>query len=227
MEQYRLAARVRDAVEEDPAGPVAELIMNSPNLQMNRDTTADREEIPGGNGRMRAFLNDLEDGGLHRLLWLPPSLSAYKLGPDFERARNSTKRLVFSSWAMVPRAVAVMASYDAERRYIPDPGRADHRYEAQSLHLARDAHSLFALLVPSTTLAEVGDPYRYEATGARELLEVIQEQTAAHGQPDHTWGANFRTAAPGLVRCCPTASRRRIPGNARSAAGAARCSFAR
>ena len=200
MEQYRLAARVKDAVEEDPAGPVAELIRNNPNLQLNRDATLDREEVPGGNGRMRAFLNDLQDAGLHRLLWLPPSLPAYKLGPDFERARNSTKRLVFSSWAMVPRAVAVMASYDAERRYIPDPGRADHRYEAQSLHLARDAHSLFALLVPSATLADVGDPYRYQATTAQELLEAIQERlrpmvnditrgAPTSGRPHQSWYA--------------------------------------
>ena len=200
MEQYRLAERVKNAVEEDPAGPVAELIRNNPNLQLNREATVDRKEVPGGNGRMRAFLNDLQGAGLHRLLWLPPSLPAYKLGPDFERARNSTKRLVFSSWAMVPRAVAVMASYDAERRYIPDPERADHRYEAQSLHLARDAHSLFALLVPSATLADVGDPYRYQAAEAHELLEAIQERlrpmvnditrgAATSGRPHQTWYA--------------------------------------
>ena len=30
MEQYRLAERVKNAVEEDPAGPVAELIRNNP-----------------------------------------------------------------------------------------------------------------------------------------------------------------------------------------------------
>ena len=214
MEQYRLATRVRDAVGEDPAGPVAELIRNSPHLQLNRNATVDREEIPGGNGRMRAFLNDLHDAGLYRLLWLPPSLSAYKLGPDFERARNATKRLVFSSWAMVPRAVAVMASYDAERRYIPDPGRADHRYEAQSLHLARDAHSLFALLVPSTTLADVGDPYRYEATGARELLEAIQErlrpmvsqitrEAPDSGRPHQAWYAVAPLLLDGVSRRVP------------------------
>ena len=60
MEQYRLAARVKEAVEADPAGPVAELIRNNPNLQLNRDAILDREEVPGGNGRMRAFLNDLQ-----------------------------------------------------------------------------------------------------------------------------------------------------------------------
>ena len=213
MEQYRLAERVKDAVEGDPTGRVAELIRNNPNLQLNRGAIENREEVPGGNGRMRAFLNDLQGAGLHRLLWLPPSLPAYKLGLDFERARNSTKRLVFSSWAMVPRAVAVMASYDAERRYIPDPGR-NHRYEAQSLHLARDAHSLFALLVPSATLADVGDPYRYRAIDARDLLNAIQERlrpmvnditrgAPTSGRPHQNWYAVAPLLLDGVSRGIP------------------------
>ena len=214
LEQYRLAERVKNEVEEDPAGPVAELIRNNPNLQLNRNATVDRKEIPGGNGRMRALLNDLQHAGLHRLMWLPPSLPAYELGPDFEQARNSTKRLVFSSWAMVPRAVAVMASYDAERRYIPDPGRAEHRYETQSLHLARDAHSLFALVVPSATLTDVGDPYRYQAATARELLEAIQERirpmladitrgAPTSGRPHQAWYAVAPLLLDGVSKNIP------------------------
>ena len=213
MEQYRLAERVKEAVEEDPAGRVAELIRNNPNLQLNRDATLDREEVPGGNGRMRAFLNDLQGAGLQQLLWLPPSLPAYKLGPQFEGARDATKRLVFSSWAMVPRAIAVMASYDAERRYIPDPGRA-HQYEAQSLHLARDAFSLFALLVPSATLADMGDPYRYRATEARDLLNAIQERlrpmvdeitrgAPTSGQPHQIWYAVAPLLLDGITQGMP------------------------
>ena len=89
---------------------------------------------------MRAFLRDLANSRLHSLLWLPPSLPAHRLGRDFERAMNATKRLVFSSWAMVPRAVAVMASYDAERRYVRERERAD-RYRAGLLPVRRDAYS--------------------------------------------------------------------------------------
>ena len=90
---------------------------------------------------MRAFLGDVADSYLHRVLWLPPSLPAHTLGHDFERARTATKRLVFSSWAMVPRAIAVMASYDAERHCIPEPVRAA-RYEAQLLNMTGTAYSL-------------------------------------------------------------------------------------
>ncbi len=175
MDRYQLSDRVRAAVEKEPNGAVAQLIQRSSGLQLPRQVAAQRGSVNGGNGRMRAFLRDLADSHLHGLLWLPPSLPAYTLGPDFELARGATKRLVFSSWAMVPRAIAVMASYDAERRYIPEPARAD-RYEAQLLSVTGTSYSLFALLVPSSTLADAGDPLRYPRGDANELFHAIEDR---------------------------------------------------
>ena len=155
--RYRLSDRVRSAVNQAPTGEIAKLIRDNPKLQLRRNHVERRRSIPGGNGRMRALLRDLAGSRLHRLLWLPPSLPAHRLGRDFERAKTATKRLVFSSWAMAPRAVAVMASYDAERRYVRERARAG-RYRARLLPVRRDAYSLFALMAPSYTLAEAGDP---------------------------------------------------------------------
>ena len=154
---------------------------------------------------MRAFLGDIAAIHLHRVLWLPPSLPAQTLGHDFERARTDTKRLVFSSWAMAPRAIAVMASYDAERHYIPEPARAA-RHEAQLLNMTGTASSLFALLVPSATLAGAGDPLRYPRGDAGELLRAIEERLRSQvaeftrnaptaGPPQEIWYA----AAPLLL----------------------------
>ncbi|MDE2824064.1 MAG: DEAD/DEAH box helicase, partial [Chloroflexota bacterium] len=175
MDRYRLSDRVRSAVDKAPNGEIAKLIRNNPKLQIRRKQVEQRRSIPGGNGRMRALLRDLAGSHLHQLLWLPPSLPAHRLGRDFERARTATKRLVFSSWAMVPRAVAVMASYDAERRYVPERERAG-RYRARLLPVRRDAYSLFALITPSHTLAEAGDPLRYASPNARGLLRSIERE---------------------------------------------------
>ena len=169
MDRYCLSDRVRSAVEREPKGDIARLIRDNPKLQLRRSRVEQRRSIPGGNGRMRALLRDLANSRLNRLLWLPPSLPEHQLGRDFERARNATKRLVFSSWAMVPRAVAVMASYDAERRYVRERSRAV-RYQTRLLPVRRDAHSLFALMAPSRTLAEAGDPLRYANPSPRRLL---------------------------------------------------------
>ncbi len=172
MEQYRLADHVQRAVSNTPRGEVAQLIESGAGLQLPRRSTAERSEVGGGNGRMRTILNDLQDCGFHSLLWLPPLLAGHELGPDFARASAVTKRLVFSSWTMVPRAVSVLASYDAERRYIPDQVRAD-QYVPRGLAATRDAYALFAWLVPTAVLAEAGEPYRYPHGGIDQLLDAI------------------------------------------------------
>ena len=224
MDRYQLSERVLATVQKEPNGAVAQLIRRSSGLQLPRQVVAQRDPIDGGNGRMRAFLGDIADSHLHRVLWLPPSLPAHTLGHDFERARTATKRLVFSSWAMVPRAIAVMASYDAERHCIPDPARVA-RYEAQLLNMTGTAYSLFALLVPSATLADAGDPLRYPRGDASELLRAIEERLRPQvaeltrnaptaGPPQEIWYA----AAPLLLD-------RQTPGTMRWLQGPAAGAF--
>jgi len=120
MERYRLPQRLEQAANSDADGSVARLVRKSPRLQISRRRLSGRSALDGGNGRMRSFLKDINDGKLQTLLWLPTAMPSYELGRDFRNAADATKRLVFSSWAMVPRAVAIMGSYDAERRYITD-----------------------------------------------------------------------------------------------------------
>ena len=172
MEQYRLADRVQRAVSSEPLGEVAQIIENGAGLQLPRQSAVERLKISGGNGRMRVLLTDLHESGLHGLLWLPPLLAGHELGPEFERARAATKRLVFSSWTMVPRAISVLASYDAERRYIPEQDRAE-QYVPRGLNANRTGYALFSLLVPSAALAEAGDPYRYPHGDTAQLLDAI------------------------------------------------------
>ena len=205
MDRYQLSDRVRTAAEAEPNGEVSRLVGRHPGLQLRSRAMARRGTVNAMNGRMRALLDDLEATGLHRLLWLPPSLPAYELGDDFERARTETKRLVFSSWAMVPRAISVMASYDAERRHIRDRARAE-RYQAQLLNVTRTAYSVFALLAPSAVLATAGDPLRYRAANPDDLVRAIEEQlrpeveeltrgAPGDGPPQEIWYA----AAPLLL----------------------------
>ena len=205
MDRYQLSERVRAAAEAEPNGAAAQLIRHSSGLQLQHEVAAQRGSVVGGNGRMRAFLRDLADSHLQGVLWLPPSLPTHTLGHQFERARTATKRLVFSSWAMVPRAIAVMASYDAERRYIPEPARAA-RYEGQLLNVTGTAYSLFALVVPSATLADAGDPLRYPRGDAGDLFHVIEDRlrpavaeltrnAPTQGPPQEIWYA----AAPLLL----------------------------
>ena len=199
MDSYRLSDRLQSAVETDSNGAVAELVRSGVGLQVERRSLEGRREVGGGNGLMRALLAGLEDSHLYELLWLPPSLPLYALGSDFERARSATKRLVFSSWTMVPRAIAAMASYSAERRYVPDADRA-RRYEARLLGVADNSYSLFSLLTPSAILADAGDPLRHPSHDIAGLLSAVREQlrpsveeltrdAPAEGPPQDIWYA--------------------------------------
>ena len=175
MDRYQLTEKLRAAVDSEANEVVAQVVSRGRGLQLARHALQERHDVDGGNGRMRSLLADLKDSHLYDLLWLPPSLPLYTLGREFEKARSATKRLVFSSWTMVPRAVAVITSYSAERRYVPDPDRA-RRYEAQLLSVAANSYSLFSLLAPSATLTDAGDPVHYPPGDASDLLKAVQER---------------------------------------------------
>ena len=78
------------------------------------------EEIDPGNARLRSLFSGTIGANAWKLLWLPPSLPYYELGWPFAdpALKKFTKRLVFSSWRMVPRMIASLTSYEAERNMI-------------------------------------------------------------------------------------------------------------
>ncbi|MCY4577458.1 MAG: helicase-related protein [Chloroflexi bacterium] len=172
MERYRLPQRLEAAASADSSGSVARLVRKSPRLQISRRRLSGRSALDGDNGRMRAFLRDLTDSKLQRLKWLPPVMPSYQLGREFRDAADATKRLVFSSWTMVPRAVTIMGSYDAERRYITEDSQ-EARY---GLALRADTYPLFSLIAPSGTLANYGDPFRYPPGSVNTMLQAIEER---------------------------------------------------
>jgi hypothetical protein len=130
--------------------------------------------IDPGNAKMRGLTADVLDSGAWRLAWLPPSLSYYDLGgpyadPDL---RTFTKRLVFSAWAVAPKAIGTVISYEAERRIADRASRASAsagftRYDGTRppglLTFNRTEGRLggmpvLGMLYPCVALAEAGDP---------------------------------------------------------------------
>ena len=75
-------------------------------------------EIDPGNPKLRAMIDAAMDRGIWKLAWLPPSLPYTAPGGPFasEGAQSFTKRLVFSAWSVVPKAISALFSYEADRR---------------------------------------------------------------------------------------------------------------
>lgn len=79
--------------------------------------------LPDTNARLNTLFDEIFSNGEERkgypelLLWIPPSNKYYQAGSKsiFEQCEGYSKTLVFSSWEMVPRVIATLASYEAER----------------------------------------------------------------------------------------------------------------
>lgn len=130
-----------------------------------------------GNPSLRALLSDTTGIGAWRMMWISPSLPYYRLeGPYAEPAlQRFTKRLIFSSWRVVPRAIAALVSYEAERYMVrafdksPKNSVAERSKRGGLLTFARQKDKetgrerltgmpILGLMYPCATLAEECDP---------------------------------------------------------------------
>jgi hypothetical protein len=163
--------------------------------------------------RLRWLHRHVEAAGLYDVLWLPPSLPYYQLSGAFSgREGSGTKLLIFSAWQMVPKAIASLLSLEAERRHFGARLKRDlsRAYEAASEPLAfsmtrrkPERMSLLALLYPSFSLAELGDPLMLAAESqlpralpeirsrvARRLagaLRSLEVRSVRRGAVDQRW----------------------------------------
>jgi hypothetical protein len=169
-----------------------------PQSMLSWDDVERYRELDPANARLRALLSDTVGAGMWRLLWMTPALPYYGLSGPFEAYNSAdlTKRLVFSSWQVVPKVVASLLSYEAERLMFQGVVAGEERPNSQEARekrrpLLRFARSdgrltglpLFSLLYPAVTLAETGDPLSYlrksdsaEPPTSAEVLHWITEK---------------------------------------------------
>jgi len=185
MENYKLKRAIERAAT---AGQFVEggQFDPGPGLLSWEDIESYRRVDPQ-NGRLRWLLDDLEGSRAFDLLWVPPSIRYYDTGSVYEseEALGFTKRLIFSGWAVVPKVVSSMVSFEAERRayasrdhgYTADYGRrggqrlafrtrertaAETDAEEGLGDRRAAAMTTFLLVWPSLSLADLGDPLRLE-----------------------------------------------------------------
>jgi len=168
MEDYELKRELVDTADHNDA--VLDALREAAPHLLTKAQLDRYQALDPGNSRMRAMVRDTLDGGAWRLLWLPPSLPYIKpTGPYADVADScATKSLVFASWNVVPKAIAVMLSYDAERRMLGDS--TDRSYNRLSrerkplltFRMTADGRPAgmpaLALLYPCVTFAEHIDP---------------------------------------------------------------------
>jgi hypothetical protein len=120
MDNYALKRAFKDAPEKDK---MVGLVRQFPETFLDLECARAYKPVEPANPRLRELLSETVDRGMWRLLWMPPSLGYYAPEGPFAAPElaSVTKRLVFSAWHMVPRAVASLVSYEAERRMMRAP----------------------------------------------------------------------------------------------------------
>ncbi len=181
---YKLGRKLGELLETpDGRARLARILSATPGTLLSAADTERYATIDAGNARTRALLADIVERGAWRLLWVPPALPYYRLGGGFgaPELATFTKRLVFSSWRMVPRAIASLVSYEVERRMLEGDVDARNTPESRKTRggLLRFTAAkgrltgmpVLALLYPSLYLARACDP-------AKLLRERASERTA-------------------------------------------------
>ncbi|MCC7137589.1 MAG: hypothetical protein IT460_04075 [Planctomycetes bacterium] len=192
MDDYQLRKAFERGAKAADVAPVL-----SKNLAADSAALLDWKDIERygrvdpANARLRALAGDTVGRGAWRLIWLPPSLPYTAPGAPFDDPQllGLTKRLVFSAWRVVPKVVAALLSYEAERQMILSTDKAPEntpearkrrapllRFQVSDGRLT--GMPVLGMVYPARVLAQVGDPLPLRATRgapvavADALLEI-------------------------------------------------------
>ena len=180
MRDYTLKRIMKEKEGAKSSAALVSALLAAKSACLDHDQLDAYAPIEPANGRMRALMDDVFQDGLEQNLWIPPALPYYGEPPSGVRP---TKALIFSSWTMVPDAIAAMLSYEAERRM--GAGKTGRGYFDQKrprplqfrLADGRLAGLRTLLLIyPSSVLAELGDPLAVIA-GSSEGLSYADMRT--------------------------------------------------
>ncbi len=218
MDNYQIKKKLRTAMDQPRHDrKLIRAIREANKGLLSREELERYQEIDPANYRLRLLSEDTIARGAWQLLWMPPSLPYYQAEGAFSDPHLSsfTKRLVFSSWNVVPKTIASILSYQAEREMIRSfRFRAHNTAEARKKRRALLKFSIsrgrltgmpvLALLYPCHKLAEQCDPLHWRgendslsttsevlafaATKIRPLLEPIIANHASDSEPvDERW----------------------------------------
>lgn len=218
MEDYDVKQRLKNAIDENNRNRnVRSALKSADGLLLPWGKIVKYQEVPPPNAKLRSVISAMTAAQSWQLLWVPPAMPYYAPEGVFAtpEAKAMTKQLIFSSWKMVPKIVACMSSYEAERRMIlPFEQNARNTPHARAarkplLKFARSAGRLtgmplLSLIYPCRSLANAFDPLRwfaaepgsirtvadligYHASTAIKMVQSLCKSNPTEGREDERW----------------------------------------
>ncbi|MBK7387638.1 MAG: helicase [Bacteroidetes bacterium] len=125
LDNYQHKEKIRNLILENAA--LQQLVKQTKHGWVNlKDINDYKPLIPPRakslpNAKLRLLLDETVHNNGWKYLWIPPSIPYYELDGAFKDSWGYSKTLIFSSWKLVPRMVASLVSYEAERLSIGNP----------------------------------------------------------------------------------------------------------
>ncbi len=127
-------------------------------------------KIASDNHKLEILLKNSMKNKAWKLLWIPPSLPYYRSNSFFNDLEDYTKSLIFSSWKVVPKAIASLCSYEAERN-AKDFNKEQYGYGGRERRKIKELNfaikedkpasmNLITLFYPCMTLAKRINPLK-------------------------------------------------------------------
>lgn len=171
MQGYKIKNQLRRRLEsEDLDEDLLTALVSANGSMLSWKDIEEYRQIDPQNVRLKALMQETLDKGWWRLLWVPASLPYYRPEGPFQDVEpgSVTKRLVFSGWAVVPRTISAVLSYEAERQQFsvfenePKNTAAARKKRTPLLQVAfSDGRltglPLFCLMYPSIVLSRLGN----------------------------------------------------------------------
>jgi hypothetical protein len=189
-DSYRLKNLLHTAIENQEQPIVAALRDLLP-WQLPTKAMEAYQPIDPKNPRLRTLIDDLAESQLWKLLWLPADLPYYEAQGAFSGTVENphTKQLIFSSWKVVPRSIAMLVSYAMERLMVLEgdlqPGYSELRETHRPLLRWSEEDGrlggmpLLALFYPCITLAKRIDPLAHaQAQKNRPTRSELEQRVA-------------------------------------------------
>ena len=111
------------------------------------------------------------------LLWVPASHPYYKnVGGVFEKNKDFSKILIFSSWAMVPRMLATLLSYEAERLTIGKRRELTYEGKRGVKYGFQNEHGKAIVKFVSPKLADMYNPREYYGWDLKDVISAVRRK---------------------------------------------------
>ena len=136
LDNYKHKEKIRNLILIDPK--LRHLVKKTKHGWVNlKDINEYRPLIPPRakllpNAKLRLLLDETVLNYGWKYLWIPPSIPYYDFHGAYKDSWGYSKSLIFSSWKLVPRMVASLVSYEAERLSIGNPKSISEREKSET-----------------------------------------------------------------------------------------------